>query len=85
MRGSNWVSVVGVCLAVLALLVAYYCFSLGVLFESACHMRREGTCEALTHTLRQSLVAALIGVAIGGATAIRVVVRARRHRATDGH
>lgn len=80
MRTRLWMKVVGACLAVLVLGAAFYFFSLGVLFESGCHLGDQGACENEARTLRVSFVLALVFVVIGvaiGATALGNAARRR--------
>jgi hypothetical protein len=83
MRASSWLKVVGVCVAVLTLVAACYFFSLGVLYESGCHLGDAASCVNLTITLRLSLWLAVVFVVAGGCTGgitLRDALRARRAR-----
>ena len=74
----RWVTIAGACLAVLALVAAFYFFSAGVLLESGCRMKNEAACVSLALTLRASFWLAVVGIVVASLTGVRVVLRARR-------
>lgn len=81
MRSELWPKVVGGCVAALALVASVYFFSLGVLFDSGCHMGDEAACFDKARTLRLSLVLAIVFVVaavLAGTASVRFVLRRRR-------
>jgi hypothetical protein len=74
----NSLFVAGGCLAVLALSAAFYFFSLGVLFESGCHMGNEASCADLARSLRAALVFACVGLVIVSIIGASALVRRLR-------